>query len=62
MSLQQFKLKFMEGAWGDIEEATQLHALFEEAWGNEKDFVDTDMTEHRVSKPAFRFYGRQGFL
>lgn len=50
LSLQQFKLKFMEGAWGDIEEATQLHALFEEAWGNEKDFVDTDVTEHRVSR------------
>ncbi|CDI86560.1 DNA-directed RNA polymerase I subunit RPA2, putative [Eimeria praecox] len=47
LSLQQFKLKFMEGAWSDITEATQLHALFEEAWGNEKDFVDTDITEHR---------------
>ncbi|KAL8430783.1 hypothetical protein Efla_004019 [Eimeria flavescens] len=47
LSLQQLKLKFMEGSWGDIEEATQLHALFEEAWGNEKDFVDTDLTEHR---------------
>ncbi|KAL8275095.1 hypothetical protein Esti_000974 [Eimeria stiedai] len=47
LSLQQLKLKFMEGSWGDIEEATQLHALFEEAWGNEKDFVDTDLMEHR---------------
>ncbi|CDJ46216.1 DNA-directed RNA polymerase I subunit RPA2, putative [Eimeria brunetti] len=45
--LEQFKLKFMEGTWSDITEATQLHALFEEAWGNEKDFVDTDLTEHR---------------
>lgn len=52
LSLQQLKLKFMEGTWGDIKEATQLHALFEEAWGNEKDFVDTDLTEHRVSKSA----------
>ncbi|CDJ61667.1 DNA-directed RNA polymerase I subunit RPA2, putative [Eimeria maxima] len=47
LSLQQFKLKFMEGSWSDVTEATQLHALFEEAWGNEKDFVDTDITEHR---------------
>ncbi|CDJ31653.1 DNA-directed RNA polymerase I subunit RPA2, putative [Eimeria mitis] len=47
LSLQQFKLKFMEGSWSDITEATQLHALFEEAWGNEKDFVDTDIMEHR---------------
>ncbi|KAL8452390.1 hypothetical protein Emed_001395 [Eimeria media] len=47
LSLQQLKLKFMEGSWGDIEEATQLHALFEEAWGNEKDFVETDLMEHR---------------
>lgn len=39
----------MEGTWSDITEATQLHALFEEAWGNEKDFVDTDVMEHRVS-------------
>ncbi|KAL8455677.1 hypothetical protein Emag_000499 [Eimeria magna] len=50
LSLQQLKLKFMEGSWGDIEEATQLHALFEEAWGNEKDFVETDLMEHRVRK------------
>ncbi|OEH75404.1 DNA-directed RNA polymerase I subunit [Cyclospora cayetanensis] len=47
LSLQQLKLKFMEGSWDDVEEATQLHALFEETWGNEKDFVDTDITEHR---------------
>lgn len=52
LSLQQLKLKFMEGTWADIEEATQLHALFEEAWGNEKNFVDTDITEHRVGENA----------
>ncbi|KAL8434315.1 hypothetical protein ACSSS7_003259 [Eimeria intestinalis] len=56
LSLQQLKLKFMEGSWGDIEEATQLHALFEEAWGNEKDFVDTDLIEHRPeSMDAFSY-------
>ncbi|CDJ66821.1 DNA-directed RNA polymerase, related [Eimeria necatrix] len=47
LSLQQFKLKFMEGTWGDLEESTQLHAIFEEVWGSEKDFVDTDLREHR---------------
>lgn len=52
LSLQQFKLKFMEGTWGDLEESTQLHALFEEVWGSEKDFVDTDLREHRVGLRA----------
>ncbi|PFH35445.1 DNA-directed RNA polymerase I RPA2 [Besnoitia besnoiti] len=47
LSLAQLKAKMLEGAWADEQDCVGLSQLFEQIWGQEAPFADSDVLENR---------------